>query len=828
MTVVGIDLGTTNTVVAAARSGRAVALKDDAGRSLLPSVVSFHPNGEVLIGADAKERRTVDAQNTIFSIKRLIGRSWDSEQVQRARERLPFSMKEGPGKSTLVEARGHAYTLPEISAYVLERAKQIAEKRLGTQVEGCVITVPANFNDLQRAATKVAGRVAGLEVLRILNEPTAAALAYGFGKTGRERIAVYDFGGGTFDVTLLDLSENVFEVLATAGDTFLGGDDIDRVIADRMADQLLIKHRVDARDDVQLYERLRAAAETIKVDLSTQLAAKVTIPEVSHGLLGKALAFDFEMKRSELDSLTEPLVERTLEVCREALRIAGAAVKDFDQVLLVGGSTRSPLVRKKVGAFFGKPPQTRLNPDEVVALGAAIQATALGATRTASIPAPPMPAAGTRAPSPSWTNEASPRPKLGSIPPDTHLDSPARAKRASFPPELGRKRSEQSVLARLEAKPMTPLGAAPMAGIPGSIAPNTFAGVGPRGRLKTQSGMGPSPIVVPPAASLRAPPPLDDLSPPPAPPPFPPAPPPLDLDGDFEAEDLEELEPELEELDYEEEVTRTNIPSVPPLAPVAPAPKSVPPLAPAAHVPPKSFGATLPSATSKPITAPGAFANTLPSADMLPPLPDAGRDEPRKDRAALVSTPYARATLPGQRAVVPVTTSAPLVFELQDEEAEAAPHGIRSADMSFEAAPAQARAYAEPPRAPALDLAPVPKTPLLVDVTPLALGVEVVGGYVDTLIARNSPVPCEHSRAFVTANDDQTLVRVRVCQGQSTRFSENTVLGEVELSGLTKAPRGSVKIEVTFTLDESGILSVAARDAKTGAATRAQLKLIGL
>lgn len=831
MTVVGIDLGTTNTVVAAARSGRALALKDDAGRNLLPSVVSFHPNGEVLIGADAKERRTVDAQNTIFSIKRLIGRSWDSEQVQRARERLPFSMKEGPGKSTLVEARGRAYTLPEISAYVLERAKQIAEKRLGTQVEGCVITVPANFNDLQRAATKVAGRVAGLEVLRILNEPTAAALAYGFGKTGRERIAVYDFGGGTFDVTLLDLSENVFEVLATAGDTFLGGDDIDRIIADRMADQLLIKHRVDARDDVQLYERLRFAAEGIKVDLSTQLASKVTIPEVSHGLLGKALNFEFEMKRSELDSLTEPLVERTLEVCREALKIAGAGVKDFDQVLLVGGSTRAPLVRKKVGAFFGKPPQTRLNPDEVVALGAAIQATALGATRTASIPAPPMPAAGTRTERASWTNEASPRPKLGSIPPDTHLDSPMRPKRTSIPPDLGRpgKRTEQSVLARLEAKPVTPLGAAPMVTAPGSIAPNTFAGVGPRGRVKTQSGMGPSPIVVPPAASLRAPPPLDDLSPPPVPPP--PAPPPLEsplelAGGVIEAEEFDDAE--LEELDYEgeqdgDEVTTTHVPSVPPLAPAAPAPKSVPPLA-----PPASFGATLPSATSKPITAPAAFASTLASAGVsaateLPPLP-----EQRKEKPAVVTTPFARA-VPGQKAVVPVTSSAPLVFELPDtdEEIEAAPRGIRPSEMSFEAAPAQARAYAEPPRAPALDLPPL-KTPLLVDVTPLALGVEVVGGYSDTLIARNSPVPCEHSRSFVTANDDQTLVRVRVCQGQSARFAENTVLGEVELSGLTKAPRGSVKIEVTFALDESGILSVSARDAKTGAATRAQLKLIGL
>jgi len=254
MGVVGIDLGTTNTVIACVREGRVHVIPDEQGNRLLPSVVSFHPNGEIMVGRAAKERRTVDAKNTIASVKRLIGRSWQSEEITKARQRFAFELKEGPGHGPLVVARGQEYTLPEISAFILKRVRQIAEAALGEPVDRAVITVPANFNELQRASTKVAGRVAGLDVLRILNEPTAAALAYGLGKGGHERIAIYDFGGGTFDCTLLDLSGNVFEVLATAGDTFLGGDDIDVAIAERMADAFLYQHRFDPRTDPQAFE----------------------------------------------------------------------------------------------------------------------------------------------------------------------------------------------------------------------------------------------------------------------------------------------------------------------------------------------------------------------------------------------------------------------------------------------------------------------------------------------------------------------------------------------------------------------------------------------
>jgi molecular chaperone DnaK len=390
VSVVGIDLGTTNTVVACVRSGKVHVLADEHGARLLPSVVSFHPNGEVLVGASAKARRVIDPRNTVYSHKRLIGRSWGSPEIAQAKSRFAFELKEGPGQGPLIRARGQDYTLPEISAFVLKRTRQIAETALGGAVERAVITVPAHFNELQRASTKVAGRVSGLEVLRILNEPTAAALAYGLGRTGNERVAVYDFGGGTFDCTLLDLNGNVFEVLATAGDSFLGGDDIDNLIAERMAETYLKAHRYDPRTDPQMLERLKTTAEDIKMVLSTAETHTVVLKEFGHGSQGSSINYTFTMTRRDLDHMITPLVDRSFKVTQDALALARLSPTSFDKIILVGGSTRMPLVRKRVEAFFGQAPLDRVNPDEVVAIGAAIQAAALTeGMRKRSIPAPP-------------------------------------------------------------------------------------------------------------------------------------------------------------------------------------------------------------------------------------------------------------------------------------------------------------------------------------------------------------------------------------------------------------------------------------------------------
>lgn len=668
MSVVGIDLGTTNTVVGCVRAGKVHVLADEHGCRLLPSVVSFHPNGAVLVGHTAKARRLIDSRNTVYSHKRLLGRSWASPEIERARQRFAFELREGPGQAPLVHARGQNYTLPEISAFVLKRARQVAEQALGSTVDRAVITVPAHFNELQRASTKVAGRIAGLEILRILNEPTAAALAYGLGRTGNERVAVYDFGGGTFDCTLLDLHGNVFEVLATAGDSFLGGDDVDTIIADRMAETLLKQHRQDAKQDPQIHERLKASAEDIKVALSVSETHTVVLDDVAYGLGGTTLKFQFTMTRAELDVIVAPLVDRAFKVTQDALSLARLSPSSFDRVILVGGSTRIPLVRKHVESFFGAAPMNRINPEEVVAIGAAIQAAALTEGRRTSIPPPPgAPGRPSQPPKVRRTSETNAHTPVQS-------DAPASTQRAPSlafgtidePPSLV---STPSVSLSTEPVPFMP----PVAAVGDLEEPPTHS----------RSAAMPSPhhsVTNQPTSPNTG----------------------LGLN--------------------------TTAPLAPPPGPSASAPPAVPP-----RVPLQPDGAAAP-----------IFA-----ASSWPPLD------------------FASGEL-GQRA------------------------------------------------------------PVLVDVTPRGLVVETVGGYTDTIIPRNSKIPCERTRRFATGRDMQTSVRVRVAQGESVAFPENTYLGEVELSGLRPAARGGVSVAVTFEVDADGTLRVRARDVQTGQEARATLQLVGI
>ena len=374
--VIGIDLGTTNSVVAVMQAGEQIVIPNQEGTRTTPSVVAFTEKGERLVGQIAKRQAITNPENTIFSIKRLMGRKYDSPQVKEAIRRLPYKIVAAPNGDAHVEVRGKVYSPPEISAMILQKLKQAAEDYLGEPVTDAVITVPAYFNDSQRQATKDAGRIAGLNVLRIINEPTAASLAYGMEKKKEERIAVYDLGGGTFDISILEIGEGVVEVKSTNGDTYLGGDDFDLRIMDWMVDEFKKDYGIDLHKDKMALQRLKESAEKAKIELSSAMETEINLPFITADASGPKHLL-MKITRAKVEQLVNDLVQKTIEPCKMALADAGITPKDIDEVLLVGGQTRTPKVQQVVQEFYGKEPNKGVNPDEVVAVGAAIQAGVL-------------------------------------------------------------------------------------------------------------------------------------------------------------------------------------------------------------------------------------------------------------------------------------------------------------------------------------------------------------------------------------------------------------------------------------------------------------------
>ncbi|HKZ72010.1 MAG TPA: molecular chaperone DnaK [Nitrospirota bacterium] len=374
--VIGIDLGTTNSCVAVMTGGEPVVIPNAEGSRTTPSVVAFTEKGERLVGAIAKRQAITNPENTIFSIKRLIGRKFNAKVVADARKRLPYKIVEAANGDAHVDVRGKVYSPAEISAMILQKMKQTAEDYLGETVTEAVITVPAYFDDSQRQATKDAGRISGLNVLRIINEPTAASLAYGLDRKKDERIAVYDLGGGTFDVSVLEIGEGVFEVKSTNGNTYLGGDDFDLRIIDWMADEFKKDQGIDLRTDKMALQRLKEAAEKAKIELSSSMETDINLPFITADASGPK-HMTMKLTRAKLEQLTDDLVNNSVEPCRRALSDAGVGTNQIDEVVLVGGQTRMPRVQKVVRDFFGKEPHKGVNPDEVVAVGAAIQAGVL-------------------------------------------------------------------------------------------------------------------------------------------------------------------------------------------------------------------------------------------------------------------------------------------------------------------------------------------------------------------------------------------------------------------------------------------------------------------
>jgi molecular chaperone DnaK len=370
--VIGIDLGTTNSCVAVMEGKNPKVIENAEGARTTPSIVAFTSEGETLVGQPAKRQGVTNPENTFFAIKRLIGRRMEDPMVAKDKKLVPYSIVKADNGDAWVESRGQKYAPSQISAYTLTKMKETAERYLGEPVTQAVITVPAYFNDSQRQATKDAGKIAGLEVLRIINEPTAAALAYGLDKREAGTIAVYDLGGGTFDVSVLEIGDGVFEVKSTNGDTFLGGEDFDMRIVDYLADEFKKEQAIDLRKDKLALQRLREAAEKAKVELSSSMQTEINLPFITADASGpKHLAL--KLTRAKLEALVDDLIQKTVEPCRQALKDAGVTAGQIDEVVLVGGMTRMPKVIEVVKQFFGKEPHKGVNPDEVVAIGAAIQ-----------------------------------------------------------------------------------------------------------------------------------------------------------------------------------------------------------------------------------------------------------------------------------------------------------------------------------------------------------------------------------------------------------------------------------------------------------------------
>ncbi len=382
--VIGIDLGTSTSAVGVVEDGVAKIIANDKGETIHPSVVAFLEDGSRIVGSDAKSKLLVDPENTVYSAKRLIGRKFFSSEVKKAQAICSFKIVEGDNQDVRIEIRGNQYSLSEISSFILMEMKRIAEAYLGEEVKRAVITVPAYFNDGQRQATKDAGTIAGMQVLRIINEPTSAALAYGFGKGLQQRIAIYDLGGGTFDISVLEIGDDIFEVISTAGDTYLGGDDFDDRFIDYLAETFFKEHNIDLRTDKLALQKLKDAAERGKWDLSENLETEVAISAIAD-TVGGAIDLRANITRNYFAKLVYDLIQKTFKVCDEALQNAALTVDQLESVILVGGPTKMSIIKEAVESYFFKTPQSGINPEEVVALGAAIQGNALMEASSSSL-----------------------------------------------------------------------------------------------------------------------------------------------------------------------------------------------------------------------------------------------------------------------------------------------------------------------------------------------------------------------------------------------------------------------------------------------------------
>jgi molecular chaperone DnaK (HSP70) len=761
---------------------------------------------------------------------------------------MPYQIKEGANQLPIVVTRGGEFAIPEISAIVLDYAKTIATTQLQQPVSRAVVTVPASFNDAQRSATATAGAIAGLTVVRVLNEPTAAALAYGHTRNLKEIIAVYDFGGGTFDITILKLNDQVYEVLGTAGDTFLGGDDLDERLVDRMVEKFLAENRIDLRDNEVSMMRLRAVAEQTKIELSRRSRAVVRVDEIAYGAKGKALDLQIEITRDEFVRQVADIIDRTFPVCRESLTLAQLDISHISDAILVGGTTKIPYVRDQVAKFFGKPPRTDVNPEDAVAVGAALQATSLDRMlkrRTSSI-SQSMPIMA----DPTFSGESPSRDQTfsGEVPTfsgeagsfsneaPTH-DRNFRGEAPTFSGEAASQdqtfvtmaKDNVGVLSVADEEPEQLVLQQPVDQVLADLGDDQATSDGGRGRgakRKTSS------YAVRPTAGTERPVTRGEsidrfdgdrasITPPPS------------------AQPLGRLKgaPNPAGIKTSPGAGSSTREPVPEAIAIGPPPQ------PAGVPPPRPGAPPLPRTTRPGPAAPqGPPAIEMPrsAVPVAPPQARTMMVEPPPasptDRGMPASTPplnvTARGVPPAPAPIVP--TYAPPVAPPVAAYVPSAAANQRTAlelvpaDTARDLAPAStAKGFVPPQSYPVTAQGAPISNPVVLDVTPRSLGIGTVAGFCEELIRRNSRVPTEIRKMFTTSRDQQDVVHIIVCQGEARRLDQNVVIGDLRLDGLPRRPRGETSIEVTFALDASGILQVRARDSQTGQEQRVSLDILG-
>jgi len=785
---VGIDLGTTNSTISTCwPEGHPRLIRDEEGSGIIPSVVSFTEKGETIIGQKAKQRLLVDLENTFYSIKRFIGRDLRKQEHVWAASQYAFKLESGPNGLPMVNTRGKKFAIHQLSGMILRHLADMAGNSTGQQVKKAVITVPANFNESQRKATKQAGESAGLEVLRIFNEPTAAALAYGLGKSTKETVAIYDFGGGTFDITILRLEDPVFEVLSTAGDMMLGGDDFDRLILQDMLAQFRNQNGFTPEGDSNLIQRFLFGAERMKCQLSDWI---VTAFEDRHvkDAAGKPLSpFHYEMNREKFKKLTLKLAERSLDVCKEVLRTASLTTKDISQVVLVGGTTRIPYLRSMVEEFFGRPPLDKIQPDVVVSIGASIQAYSLvgGDMVYPASQKEMLPQVSTKRLLPKakgiteFDTEFDDQPDL-SDEMEMEDEGPPIGKEEKISLPRAFEDSIQTKVQKFEERETTVRKSlAPEKAADAQLpAPKTKAATfdldldktPPTGKslleaLKKKSG-------APSKTDLR----LAKKTEP--------------LYGAAASPPVAPSASAIDEMDVDSIIASSEVPDI----------KVVPPPGQEKMAPPPGQEKVVPS--------PGQEKVTPFRLQVFPPMKTPG-EPPKAVTPESLKEPYVSRDI--------LKAMDDMHLKEMEEEGQIASVG-------------PAPSPSVPPSRPSVGPTPKPggaRAPLLLDVTPSTLGVATVGGFVEVIIKKNSPVPVEKGHIFTTSADSQEKVVVRILEGDSQRADENNELGVIELLDIRPAPRGTIKIEVTFDISVDGILEISAKNLETRKEQRSKLTLFG-